>query len=114
MLKYELRKVLRGEVLSSSSIKLGPFSNAAIVILHTGHAEDTCIHLQAVRVSIAHRVTSEQVAVAGMNSKDIEAVQTRTLLFTLPGRERDKFEGKIRAVVQSLIDNGIDVKVHLD
>ena len=26
-------------------------------------------------------------------------------------RDRDKFEGKIRAVVQSLIDNGIDVKI---
>ena len=29
-------------------------------------------------------------------------------------RERDRFEGKIRAVVQSLIDNGIDVKVYLE
>lgn len=29
-------------------------------------------------------------------------------------RDRDKFEGKIRAVVQSLIDSGIDVKIYLD
>jgi len=29
-------------------------------------------------------------------------------------RDRDKFEGKIRAVVQSLIDNGIDIKIYLD
>lgn len=29
-------------------------------------------------------------------------------------RKGDKFEGKIRAVIQSLIDSAIDVKVYLD
>ncbi|KAI3978726.1 hypothetical protein MKX01_015901 [Papaver californicum] len=74
-----------------------------------------------------------QVAVAGTNSKDIKAVlnsrsdipacmavgkiladrareaDVYTACYT--PRERDKFEGKIRAVVQSLIDSGIDVKM---
>ncbi|CAL5397389.1 unnamed protein product [Camellia sinensis] len=82
------------------------------------------------------QMTSKQVAVAGTNSKDIKAAlksrsdipaclavrqilaerareaDVYTASYTL--RERDKFEGKIRAVVQSLIDNGIDVKVYLD
>ncbi|KAK6912402.1 hypothetical protein RJ641_022003 [Dillenia turbinata] len=29
-------------------------------------------------------------------------------------KDRDKFEGKIRAVVQSLIDYGIDIKAYFD
>ncbi|GMP53205.1 hypothetical protein CsSME_00018743 [Camellia sinensis var. sinensis] len=76
---------------------------------------------------------SKQVAVADTNSKDIKAAlksrsdipaclaigwilaervreaDVYTASYTL--REIDKFEGKIRAVVQSLIDNGIDVKI---
>ncbi|KAL5974645.1 hypothetical protein ACLOJK_031315 [Asimina triloba] len=76
--------------------------------------------------SVTHRVTSKQVAVAGTNSKDIKVVlKSRSTVgrilaerareadvytaFYTP-REGDKFEGKIRAVVQSLIDNGIDTK----
>ncbi|KAL5566196.1 hypothetical protein UlMin_029360 [Ulmus minor] len=97
---------------------------------------DVLISKRFVTASLTHRVTSKQVAVAGTNSKDIKAVlQSRsdipaclavgrilaerareadvyTAVYT--PRDRDKFEGKIRAVVQSLIDNGIDVKLYLD
>ncbi|KAL1538976.1 hypothetical protein AAHA92_27659 [Salvia divinorum] len=86
--------------------------------------------------SITHRVTCKQVAVAGTNSKDIKAAlrsrsdipaclaigqilgdrarEADVYTASYTPRERDKFEGKIRAVVQSLIDNGIDVKIYLD
>ncbi|KAL8166403.1 hypothetical protein V2J09_007902 [Rumex salicifolius] len=93
---------------------------------------DVFISKRFVQASITHRVTCKQVAVAGTNSKDVKAaLQSRcdipaclaigrfladrareadvyTASYT--PRDRDKFEGKIRAVVQSLIDNGIDVK----
>lgn len=97
---------------------------------------DVLISKRFVSASLTHRVTSKQVAVAGTNSKDIKAaLQSRSdipaclaigriladrsreadvFTCTYTPRERDKFEGKIRAVVQSLIDNGIDVKVYLD
>ncbi|CAB4285229.1 unnamed protein product [Prunus armeniaca] len=97
---------------------------------------DVFISKRFVSASITHRVTCKQVAVAGTNSKDIKAVlksrcdipaclavgqiladrareaDVYTAAYT--PRDRDKFEGKIRAVVQSLIDSGIDVKVYLD
>ncbi|XP_061339610.1 uncharacterized protein LOC133286236 [Gastrolobium bilobum] len=97
---------------------------------------DVFISKRFVSASLTHRVTSKQVAVAGTNSKDIKAVlksrsdipaciaigriladrareaDVYTAAYT--PRDRDRFEGKIRAVVQSLIDNGIDVKVYLD
>ncbi|RZC49043.1 hypothetical protein C5167_017469 [Papaver somniferum] len=97
---------------------------------------DVLISKRFVSASLTHRVTCKQVAVAGTNSKDIKAVlnsrsdipaciavgkiladrareaDVYTACYT--PRERDKFEGKIRAVVQSLIDSGIDVKVYLD
>lgn len=97
---------------------------------------DVWITKRFVTASVTHRVTSKQVAVAGTNSKDIKAAlpsrcdipaclavgriladrcreaDVYTAIYT--PRERDKFEGKIRAVVQSLIDSGIDVKVYLD
>ncbi|KAK5812277.1 hypothetical protein PVK06_027704 [Gossypium arboreum] len=97
---------------------------------------DVFISKRFVSASVTHRVTCKQVAVAGTNSKDIKAVlrsrsdipaclaigrilaeraregDVYTASYT--PRERDKFEGKIRAVVQSLIDNGIDIKVYLD
>uniref|UniRef100_A0A7C9DF69 L18 ribosomal protein Heart Stopper n=1 Tax=Opuntia streptacantha TaxID=393608 RepID=A0A7C9DF69_OPUST len=97
---------------------------------------DVFISKRFVQASLTHRVTCKQVAVAGTNSKDIKAAlksrcdipaclavgkiladrareaDVYTASFT--PRARDKFEGKIRAVVQSLIDNGIDVKVYLD
>ncbi|KAF6169208.1 hypothetical protein GIB67_013638 [Kingdonia uniflora] len=97
---------------------------------------DVFISKRFVSASLTHRVTCKQVAVAGTNSKDIKAVlksrsdipaclsvgqilserareaDVYTAVYT--PRERDKFEGKIRAVVQSLIDNGIDIKVYLD
>ncbi|URD91430.1 Ribosomal L18p/L5e family [Musa troglodytarum] len=61
---------------------------------------DGFISKRFISASVTHGVTCKQVAVAGTNSKDIKAV--------LKSRERDKFEGKLRAVVQSLGDNGID------
>ncbi|XP_072983247.1 uncharacterized protein [Typha latifolia] len=97
---------------------------------------DVFISKRFVSASVTHRVTCKQVAVAGTNSKDIKAVlksrsdipaclavgriladrakEADVYTCTYTPRERDKFEGKIRAVVQSLIDNGIDVKVYLD
>ncbi|NP_001392695.1 L18 ribosomal protein Heart Stopper [Elaeis guineensis] len=97
---------------------------------------DVFISKRFVSASLTHRVTCKQVAVAGTNSKDIKAaLQSRSDIpaclaigrilaerareadvytCTYTPRDSDKFEGKIRAVVQSLIDNGIDVKVYLD
>ncbi|WOL18627.1 hypothetical protein Cni_G27424 [Canna indica] len=97
---------------------------------------DVFISKRFVSASLTHRVTCKQVAVAGTNSKDIKAVlksrsdipaclsvgrflaerarEADVYTCTYTPRERDKFEGKIRAVVQSLIDNGIDVKIYLD
>ncbi|CAL5350238.1 unnamed protein product [Camellia sinensis] len=97
---------------------------------------DVFISKRFVSASFTHRVTSKQVAVAGTNSKDIKAAlksrsdipaclavgrilaerarEADVYTASYTPRERDKFEGKIRAVVQSLIDNGIDVKVYLD
>ncbi|XP_021666973.1 uncharacterized protein LOC110655104 isoform X1 [Hevea brasiliensis] len=97
---------------------------------------DVFISKRFVSASLTHRVTSKQVAVAGTNSKDIKAAlrsrsdipaclaigrilaerarEADVYTASYTPRERDKFEGKIRAVVQSLIDNGIDVKVYLD
>lgn len=97
---------------------------------------DVFISKRFVTASLTHRVTCKQVAVAGTNSKDIKAVlksrsdipacmavgrilaerareaDVYTACYT--PRDRDKFEGKIRAVVQSLVDSGIDVKVYLN
>ncbi|CAL9007554.1 unnamed protein product [Prunus brigantina] len=97
---------------------------------------DVFISKRFVSASITHRVTCKQVAVAGTNSKDIKAVlksrcdipaclavgqilsdrarEADVYTASYTPRDRDKFEGKIRAVVQSLIDSGIDVKVYLD
>nr|KJB76634.1 hypothetical protein B456_012G097700 [Gossypium raimondii] len=97
---------------------------------------DVFISKRFVSTSVTHRVTCKQVAVAGTNSKDIKAVlrsrsdipaclvigrilaerarEADVYTTSYTPRERDKFEGKIRAVVQSLIDNGIDIKVYLD
>ncbi|XP_076921407.1 uncharacterized protein LOC143582802 [Bidens hawaiensis] len=97
---------------------------------------DVFISKRFVSASLTHRVTSKQVAVAGTNSKDIKAAlksrsdipaclaigkilsdrarEADVYTASYTPRERDKFEGKIRAVVQSLIDDGIDVKIYLD
>ncbi|XP_074585107.1 uncharacterized protein LOC141840907 [Curcuma longa] len=97
---------------------------------------DVFISKRFVSASLTHRMTCKQVAVAGTNSKDIKAAlhsrsdipaclavgrflaerakEADVYTCTYTPRERDKFEGKIRAVVQSLIDSGIDVKVYLD
>ncbi|KAI8547822.1 hypothetical protein RHMOL_Rhmol07G0225700 [Rhododendron molle] len=94
---------------------------------------DVFISKRFVSASLTHRVTSKQVAVAGTNSNDIKAVlksrsdippclavgqilserarEADVYTSSCTPRERDKFEGKIRLVVQSLIDN---VKVYLD
>ncbi|TMW86225.1 hypothetical protein EJD97_021758, partial [Solanum chilense] len=101
-----------------------------------GTVLDVFISKRFVSASITHRVTCKQVAVAGINSKYIKAVlklqrnipaclSVVQILFdrareadvytaSYTPRDRDKFEGKIRAVVQSLIDNGIDIKVYVD
>ncbi|KAH0980070.1 hypothetical protein GBA52_007247 [Prunus armeniaca] len=97
---------------------------------------DVFISKRFVSASITHRVTCKQVAVAGTNSKDIKAVlksrcdipaclavgqiladrarEADVYTASYTPRDRDKFEGKIRAVVQSLIDSGIDVKVRFN
>uniref|UniRef100_A0A803KPF2 L18 ribosomal protein Heart Stopper n=1 Tax=Chenopodium quinoa TaxID=63459 RepID=A0A803KPF2_CHEQI len=97
---------------------------------------DVLISKRFVQASLTHRVTCKQVAVSGTNSKDIKAAlksrcdipaclavgriladrarEADVYTASYTPRARDKFEGKIRAVVQSLIDNGIDVKVYLD
>ncbi|XP_013646459.2 uncharacterized protein LOC106351189 isoform X1 [Brassica napus] len=97
---------------------------------------DVFISKRFVSASITHRVTCKQVAVAGTNSKDVKAVlrsrcdipacmsigrilserakEADVYTASYTPRDQDKFEGKIRAVVQSLIDNGIDVKIYLD
>lgn len=97
---------------------------------------DVFISKRFVSASLTHRSTCRQVAVAGTNSKDIKAAlrsrsdvpaclavgrflaerakEADVYTCTYTPRERDKFEGKIRAVVQSLIDNGINVKLYLD
>ncbi|KAL9253681.1 hypothetical protein AKJ16_DCAP03895 [Drosera capensis] len=96
---------------------------------------DIFISKRFVQASITHRVTSKQVAVAGTNSKDIKAAlpsrcdipaclavgrflaerarEADVYTASYTPRERDKFEGKIRAVVQSIIDNGIDIKIEI-
>ncbi|CAN6465095.1 unnamed protein product [Victoria cruziana] len=95
---------------------------------------DVFISKRFVSASLTHRMTSKQVAVAGTNSKDIKAIlpsrcdipacmavgriladrarEADVYTASYTPRDRDKFEGKIRAVVQSLIDSGIDVKVY--
>ncbi|KNA21864.1 hypothetical protein SOVF_039340 [Spinacia oleracea] len=97
---------------------------------------DVFISKRFVQASLTHRVTCKQVAVSGTNSKDIKAAlksrcdipaclavgriladrarEADVYTASYTPRARDKFEGKVRAVVQSLIDNGIDVKVYLD
>ncbi|XP_009373934.2 LOW QUALITY PROTEIN: uncharacterized protein LOC103962881 [Pyrus x bretschneideri] len=93
---------------------------------------DVFISKRFVSALITHRVTAKQVATAGTNSKDIKAVlksrcdipaclavgqiladrareaDVYTAAYT--HRDRDKVEGKNRAVVQSLIDNGLMLK----
>ncbi|EPS65562.1 hypothetical protein M569_09216, partial [Genlisea aurea] len=97
---------------------------------------DVFISKRFVSASVTHRVTCKQVAVAGTNSKDIKAVlksrsdipaclavgkiladrsrEADVYTASYTPRKTDRFEGKIRAVVQSIIDNGIDVKIYLD
>ncbi|KAL0812835.1 hypothetical protein Bca101_069278 [Brassica carinata] len=97
---------------------------------------DVFISKRFVSASLTHRVTCKQVAVAGTNSKDVKAVlrsrcdipacmsigrilserakEADVYTASYAPRDQDKFEGKIRAVAQSLIDNGIDVKIYLD
>ncbi|KAK3433579.1 hypothetical protein EUGRSUZ_D01469 [Eucalyptus grandis] len=76
---------------------------------------DVFISNRFVSTSRAPRIARKWVAVVGANSKDIKAVVKRepdvyAASYT-PG-DREKFEGKIRTVVQSLID--IDIKIYLD
>ncbi|KAL7196441.1 hypothetical protein ACSBR1_036455 [Camellia fascicularis] len=66
---------------------------------------DVFISKRFVSASFTHRVTSKQVAGRILAERAREA-DVYTTSYT--PRERDKFEGKIRAVVQSLIDNERD------
>ncbi|XP_039167709.1 uncharacterized protein LOC120293018 [Eucalyptus grandis] len=95
---------------------------------------DVFISKRFVSTSLAPRIACRQVAVMGANSKDIKAVvksqsdiqpclavgwisvdrareaNVYTAFSTL--RDREQFEGKIKTVVQSLIN--IDIKIYLD
>ncbi|GMY04850.1 L18 ribosomal protein Heart Stopper [Fagus crenata] len=85
---------------------------------------DVFISKRFVSASLTHRVTSKQVAVAGPDQIPAclaigriladRAREADVYTASYTPRDRDKFEGKIRAVVQSLIDNGIDIKIYLD
>lgn len=96
---------------------------------------DVFISKRFVSASLTHRVTSWQVAVSGTNSKDIKvahksrsdipaclaigrmlserAREADVYTVSYTPREKDNFKGKVRAVIQSLIDNGIHVDVKL-
>ncbi|KAK6148456.1 hypothetical protein DH2020_019368 [Rehmannia glutinosa] len=75
---------------------------------------DVFISKHFVSASITHRVTCNQVAVTGGHISPDRAREADVYTTSYTPRERDKFEVKIRAVVQSLIDNGVDVKIYLD
>ncbi|KAK6121737.1 hypothetical protein DH2020_044520 [Rehmannia glutinosa] len=97
---------------------------------------DVFISKHFVSASITHRVTCKQVVVTGTNLKDIKAAlklrsdipaclagghispdrarEADVYTTSYTPKERDKFEVKIRDVVQSLIHNGVDVKIYLD
>lgn len=97
---------------------------------------DVCISERLISVSLTHRVTWKEVAVVDTNTKEIKAIlmsrsdtpacltvgqmlagwvrEADVYTASYTPRERDKFEGKIRAVVRSLNDSGNHVKVYLD
>ncbi|OAY53544.1 uncharacterized protein LOC110610786 [Manihot esculenta] len=112
-----------------------PTFNQLTAPYHEPFCLDIFISKASVRACIIHRVTSKVVAVAHSISKDIkfdlpstrnaaacDAVGTilaqRALaddihnVFYTP-RKGEKLEGKLQIVLQSIIDNGINVKVKL-
>ncbi|KAL8139554.1 hypothetical protein V2J09_005575 [Rumex salicifolius] len=96
---------------------------------------DVYISKQSVRACVVHRVTSKVVAVAHSISKDMKfdlgstrnvtacaavgkvlahralADDIHDVIFT--PRKGEKLEGKLQVVLQSIIDNGINLKVKL-
>ncbi|KAL3750264.1 hypothetical protein ACJRO7_011285 [Eucalyptus globulus] len=84
---------------------------------------DVFISKQYISASLTHRVACKQVAISQLDIPAClalgqiladQAGEADVYTASYTPRERDKFEGKIEAVVQSLIDSGIDIKVYLD
>ncbi|KAM4126165.1 hypothetical protein ACB094_01G367500 [Castanea mollissima] len=102
---------------------------------HEPFCLDIYISKASVRACVVHRVTSKVVAVAHSISKDMKFDLASTRNVTACGavgavlaqraladdihdvvytpRKGDKLEGKLQIVLQSIIDNGINVKVKL-
>lgn len=102
---------------------------------HLPFCLDIYISKGSVRACIVHRVTSKVVAVAHSISKDMKfdltskkdatacaavgailakrAMEDDIYNAVYTPRKGDKIEGKIHIVLQSIIDNGVDVKVKL-
>lgn len=102
---------------------------------HLPFCLDIYLSKSSVRACIVHRVTSKVVAVAHSISKDMKhdlastrdstacaavgrvlaqraiADDIHNVVYT--PRKGDKLEGKLQIVLQSIIDNGIDVKVKI-
>ncbi|KAL4642428.1 hypothetical protein ACB092_02G017400 [Castanea dentata] len=102
---------------------------------HEPFCLDICISKASVRACVVHRVTSKVVAVAHSISKDMKFDLASTRNVTACGavgavlaqraladdihdvvytpRKGDRLEGKLQVVLQSIIDNGVNVKVKL-
>lgn len=102
---------------------------------HLPFCLDIFITKGSVRASIIHRATSKVVAVAHSISKDLKfdlnsrkdakacatvgvvlaqrAIEDDIHNVVYTPRKGDKIEGKLQIVLQSIIDNGVDVKVKL-
>ncbi|KAI6684802.1 hypothetical protein NL676_030715 [Syzygium grande] len=98
--------------------------------------QDGCISKLFALTSLTHRVLCSRFALLGTKSKDIKVIlksqsdmqahlvvgcisadrvgEADVCTASYTPRERDTSKGKIIAVVQSLIDSGIDIKVYLD
>ena len=112
-----------------------PTFNQLTGAYHLPFCLDIFITKGSVRASIIHRVTSKVVAVAHSISKDLKfdlnsrkdakacaavggvlaqrAIEDDIHNVVYTPRKGDKIEGKLQVVLQSIIDNGIDVKVKL-
>ena len=112
-----------------------PTFNQLTAPYHEPFCLDIFISKGSVRACIIHRVTSKVVAVAHSISKDMKFDLTSTRNVTACAavgrilaqraladdihdtvytpRKGDKLEGKLQIVLQSIIDNGVNVKVKL-
>lgn len=112
-----------------------PTFNQLTAPFHEPFCLDIYVSKGSVRACVVHRVTSKVVAVAHSISKDIkfdlgstksrvaaatvgEVVAQRALADDIHDviytpRKGDKLEGKLKVVLQSIIDNGVNVKVRL-